>query len=128
MKTQESERIKLLNLKDMYEKKEIEWNKLSSELRVQAIELGESNVRFYLRCKQIIIRLILVLLLQEKAERKIQELKNKISILQQELGNSEAVQKDFVRLSQSLQVDHEHSMKFNIFTVSFDYFSTIRWN
>lgn len=74
------------------------------------------------------IGLILVLLLQEKAERKILELKNKISILQQEMGNSEAVQKDFVRLSQSLQVNHEHSMKFNIFTIFFDYFSTIRWN
>lgn len=44
LKTQESERNKLLNLKDMYEKKEVEWNKLSSELRVQSIELGESNV------------------------------------------------------------------------------------
>lgn len=32
------------------------------------------------------------------------ELKNKTTVLQQELGNSEAVQKDFVRLSQSLQV------------------------
>lgn len=45
LKTQESERNKLLNLRDMYEKKEVEWNKLSSELRVQSIELGEANVR-----------------------------------------------------------------------------------
>lgn len=34
-------------LKDMYEKKEVEWNKSSSELRVQNIELGESNVSVY---------------------------------------------------------------------------------
>lgn len=33
------------------------------------------------------------------------ELKNKITVLQQELDNSEAVQQDFVRLSQSLQVN-----------------------
>lgn len=43
-------------------------------------------------------------LLQEKLERQNMELKNKTSVLQQDLGNSEAVQKDFVRLSQSLQV------------------------
>ena len=41
---------------------------------------------------------------QEKLERQNIESKNKITVLQQELGNSEAVQKDFVRLSQSLQV------------------------
>lgn len=44
MKAQDSERVKLLNLKDSYEKKEIEWNKQSSELRGQLIELSESNV------------------------------------------------------------------------------------
>lgn len=33
-----------MNLKDSYEKKEIEWNKQSSELRGQLIELSESNV------------------------------------------------------------------------------------
>lgn len=44
LKAQDSERIKLLNLKDSYEKKEIEWNKQSSELRGQLIELSESNV------------------------------------------------------------------------------------
>lgn len=41
---------------------------------------------------------------QEKLERQNIESKNKMTVLQQELGNSEAVQKDFVRLSQSLQV------------------------
>lgn len=36
------------------------------------------------------------------------ELRNKMSVLQQDLANSEAVQKDFVRLSQSLQVEVTH--------------------
>lgn len=36
------------------------------------------------------------------------ELRNKMSVLQQDLANSEAVQKDFVRLSQSLQVKVTH--------------------
>lgn len=45
--------------------------------------------------------------MQEKFERQNFELKNKTSVLQQELGNSEEVQKDFVRLSQSLQVELE---------------------
>lgn len=40
------------------------------------------------------------------AELKIAELRQRVTSLQQELDTSEAVQKDFVRLSQSLQV-HE---------------------
>lgn len=36
------------------------------------------------------------------------EVRGKLTVLQQDLTNSEAVQKDFVRLSQSLQVE-EHS-------------------
>lgn len=44
LKAQESERLKLLSLKDAYEKKEIEWNKESSDLHGQLIELTESNV------------------------------------------------------------------------------------
>lgn len=106
MKAQEIERQKLINIKDAYEKKEIDFNKQSSELRVQVIELREANVsfggipsdwlaepteRFYFYS-------------QEKLERQNNELRNKMSVLQQDLGNSEAVQKDFVRLSQSLQV------------------------
>lgn len=42
---------------------------------------------------------------QDKLEKHNMELRNKMSVLQQDLGNSEAVQKDFVRLSQSLQVN-----------------------
>lgn len=103
MKAQEIERQKLINIKDAYEKKEIDFNKQSSELRVQVIELREANVSFALefRVKQLTEHYFF---LQEKLERQNNELRNKMSVLQQDLGNSEAVQKDFVRLSQSLQV------------------------
>lgn len=36
--------MKLLSIKEAYEVKEVEYNKLSSELRVQVIELREANV------------------------------------------------------------------------------------
>ncbi|KAI4499253.1 hypothetical protein M0802_005513 [Mischocyttarus mexicanus] len=44
---------------------------------------------------------------KEKAESAMTELKQRVMSLQQELDNSEVVQKDFVRLSQSLQVQLE---------------------
>lgn len=44
LKAQATERVKLLNWKETFEKKEIDWNKQSSELRGQLIELSESNV------------------------------------------------------------------------------------
>lgn len=44
LKGQEADRLKLLSWKDEYEKKEIDWNKQSSELRGQVIELSEANV------------------------------------------------------------------------------------
>ncbi|XP_076167434.1 rab GTPase-binding effector protein rabaptin-5 isoform X1 [Ptiloglossa arizonensis] len=43
----------------------------------------------------------------KEAESKIAELRQRVTSLQQELDTSEAVQKDFVRLSQSLQVQLE---------------------
>ncbi|XP_076393485.1 rab GTPase-binding effector protein rabaptin-5 isoform X3 [Megachile rotundata] len=43
----------------------------------------------------------------KEAELKIAELRQRVTSLQQELDTSEAVQKDFVRLSQSLQVQLE---------------------
>ncbi|KAK1124937.1 hypothetical protein K0M31_006282 [Melipona bicolor] len=43
----------------------------------------------------------------KQAELKVAELRQRVTSLQQELDNSEAVQKDFVRLSQSLQVQLE---------------------
>lgn len=44
---------------------------------------------------------------QKQLEEQVAELKSRVGSLQQELDNSEAVQKDFVRLSQSLQVQLE---------------------
>lgn len=49
---------------------------------------------------------------KEKYEKTAQEYRMKASVLQQELANNEAVQKDFVKLSQSLQVkSHKFSLK-----------------
>lgn len=44
---------------------------------------------------------------QKKAESDLIQLRNKLSSLQTELDNSEVVQRDFVKLSQSLQVQLE---------------------
>jgi len=44
---------------------------------------------------------------RRQSEMKIQEFKARVSNLQQELDNSVAVQNDFVRLSQSLQMELE---------------------
>ncbi|KAG4078158.1 hypothetical protein HA402_002210 [Bradysia odoriphaga] len=85
-KYSESERDKLLKLNDALEKKDMEFRKQASEFRVQIIELREANDKF---------------------EKLNNDLKIKLSVLQTELGNSEAVQKDFVRLSQSLQMELE---------------------
>ena len=41
---------------------------------------------------------------QTRAEEEAQKLRSKIQSLQVDLDNSEAVQRDFVKLSQSLQV------------------------
>ncbi|XP_021941502.1 rab GTPase-binding effector protein 1 [Zootermopsis nevadensis] len=48
-----------------------------------------------------------VLKVKKQLEEQVAELKSRVGSLQQELDNSEAVQKDFVRLSQSLQVQLE---------------------
>ncbi|XP_031835396.1 rab GTPase-binding effector protein rabaptin-5 isoform X2 [Nomia melanderi] len=52
-------------------------------------------------------RLDSVLKENKEAELKVVELRQRVTSLQQELDTSEAVQKDFVRLSQSLQVQLE---------------------
>lgn len=57
-----------------------------SELRMQTIELQATN---------------------EKLDKHNVDLKNKMSVLQEDLANNEAVQKDFVKLSQSLQMQLE---------------------
>ncbi|XP_017878963.1 rab GTPase-binding effector protein 1 isoform X2 [Ceratina calcarata] len=52
-------------------------------------------------------QLDVVLKENKEAELKVAELRQRVTSLQQELDTSEAVQKDFVRLSQSLQVQLE---------------------
>lgn len=47
LKAEQSERLKLMNLKDDFEKKENDWNKERSEIRGQIIALNEANVNFF---------------------------------------------------------------------------------
>ena len=59
-------------------------------------------------------RPVLFVCLQNKLESEVQQLRGKVSGLQVDLENSEAVQRDFVKLSQSLQVcrknvSHNHA-------------------
>lgn len=101
LKAEQSERLKLMNLKDDFEKKENDWNKERSEIRGQIIALTEANVRlFSINCNEYILinltrpigaysmqYLSFVWSFQEKLERLNLELKNKISVLQQDLGS-----------------------------------------
>lgn len=73
-------------MKNTFERKESELNKQISEFRVQVIELQEMN---------------------EKLNRINVEYKSKIKNLQDDLATSEHVQRDFVKLSQSLQITIE---------------------
>ncbi|XP_055846288.1 rab GTPase-binding effector protein 1 isoform X1 [Episyrphus balteatus] len=73
-------------MKNTFERKESELNKQISEFRVQVIELQEMN---------------------EKLSRINVEYKSKIKNLQDDLATSEHVQRDFVKLSQNLQITIE---------------------
>ncbi|KAH8258164.1 hypothetical protein KR038_007204 [Drosophila bunnanda] len=72
--------------KTQLERKEAELNKQLSECRVEIIELQEAN---------------------EKYAKTNSEYKTKIKTLQEELSTMETVQKDFVKLSQTLQMSLE---------------------
>ncbi|XP_039452899.1 rab GTPase-binding effector protein 1-like isoform X1 [Culex pipiens pallens] len=72
--------------KEDLERAEAESKRQMSELRMQTIELQAAN---------------------EKLDKANVDLKNKMSVLQEDLANNEAVQKDFVKLSQSLQMQLE---------------------
>uniref|UniRef100_A0A1L8DCE6 Putative molting cycle n=1 Tax=Nyssomyia neivai TaxID=330878 RepID=A0A1L8DCE6_9DIPT len=76
----------LTGVKEEHERKEMEYKKESSELREQVIDLRALNT---------------------KLEKSNADLKGKVTELQQNLANGEAVQQDFVRLSQTLQVQLE---------------------
>lgn len=77
---------KLQSEKEEVQKIENDQKKEISDLRMQNIELSE-NV--------------------DRLEKANVDIKSKLSMLQQELSTSEAVQKDFVKLSQSLQMQLE---------------------
>lgn len=81
----QEEQNRLLNHeKAELEKKEKESMKQISSAQLQIMEISEAK---------------------EKFEKLSHDLRGKVVVLQQELANNEAVQKDFVKLSQSLQVN-----------------------
>ncbi|XP_058830775.1 rab GTPase-binding effector protein 1 isoform X1 [Topomyia yanbarensis] len=77
---------RLASLKEDLERADAENKRQISELRMQTIELQATN---------------------EKLDKQNVDLRNKMSVLQEDLANNEAVQKDFVKLSQSLQMQLE---------------------
>lgn len=83
LKQQHHIHLKLLSDKEELQKIENENKKEISNLRMQNIELSENA---------------------DVLDKKNMEIKSKVAMMQQELMTSEAVQKDFVKLSQSLQV------------------------
>lgn len=93
----EAERAKQIVLRETLQQRETEAGRQAAELRGQEIELRADNER----------------LTQQNAV-----LRQKSTTLQQELANSETVQQDFVRLSQSLQVELEKIRAAD---------STVRW-
>ncbi|XP_065077532.1 rab GTPase-binding effector protein 1 isoform X2 [Ochlerotatus camptorhynchus] len=72
--------------KEELERADAESKRQMSDLRMQTIGLQATN---------------------EKLDKQNMDLKNKMSVLQEDLANNEAVQKDFVKLSQSLQMQLE---------------------
>lgn len=86
LKQQHQNYLKMMGEKEELLKVENDNKKEISDLRMQNIELSEKV---------------------DRLEKTNIEVRNKISMLQQELSTSEAVQKDFVKLSQSLQMQLE---------------------
>uniref|UniRef100_A0A182PT54 FYVE-type domain-containing protein n=1 Tax=Anopheles epiroticus TaxID=199890 RepID=A0A182PT54_9DIPT len=76
----------LESLRSELECADVEHKKQNSELRMQIIELQACN---------------------ERLDRQNGDLRSKMTVLQEDLANNEAVQKDFVKLSQSLQMQLE---------------------
>lgn len=83
LKQQHHIHLKLLSDKEELQKVENDNKKEISDLRMQNIELSD-NI--------------------DRMDKTNLDLKSKVAMMQQELATSEAVQKDFVKLSQSLQV------------------------
>lgn len=83
LKQQHHNHLKLLGEKEELQKIENDNKKEISDLRMQNIELSETV---------------------DRMDKTNMDLRSKVGMMQQELTTSEAVQKDFVKLSQSLQV------------------------
>jgi Rab GTPase-binding effector protein 1 len=90
LKQQHHIHLKMLGEKEEMQKIDGENKKEISDLRMQNIELSEGV---------------------ERLEKTNIELRSKSQMMQQELATSEAVQKDFVKLSQSLQVRNREKLK-----------------
>jgi Rab GTPase-binding effector protein 1 len=87
LKQQHHIHLKMLAEKDEAQKIDADNKKEISDMRMQNIKLSDGV---------------------EKLEKMNLELRSKLQMMQQELATSEAVQKDFVKLSQSLQVGFEY--------------------
>ncbi|XP_058063938.1 rab GTPase-binding effector protein 1 isoform X1 [Anopheles bellator] len=86
LKCQQHDFEHLTAIREDLERADVEHKKQNSELRMQIIELQAAN---------------------ERSDKQNSDLKSKIAVLQEDLANNEAVQKDFVKLSQSLQMQLE---------------------
>ncbi|XP_066303140.1 rab GTPase-binding effector protein 1-like isoform X7 [Branchiostoma lanceolatum] len=102
------EMVKLQNIKTDYDKEKTE----KTELEAKLSELQQSKKSIETKSKQVITALQEqveeLTALKVKLETEVRDLRVKIQGLQADLDNSEAVQRDFVKLSQSLQVQLEN--------------------
>ncbi|XP_049300469.1 rab GTPase-binding effector protein 1 isoform X1 [Anopheles funestus] len=86
LRKQEHDFNLLESVREELERTDVEQQKQNSDLRMQIIELQACN---------------------ERLDRQNNDLRSKMMVLQEDLANNEAVQKDFVKLSQSLQMQLE---------------------
>ncbi|KAI8504970.1 Zinc ion binding [Branchiostoma belcheri] len=102
------EMMKLQNIKTDYDKEKT----VKTELEAKLSELQQSKKSIETKSKQVITALQQqveeLTALKAKLEAEVRDLRVKIQGLQADLDNSEAVQRDFVKLSQSLQVQLEN--------------------
>lgn len=75
----------------------------SSCIKVNSIEYN-CDTNFWLTCYYLSEENVTHFLLQTKAEEESKQLRNQLQAMTEQLNQSETVQRDFVRLSQSLQV------------------------
>ncbi|XP_053662551.1 rab GTPase-binding effector protein 1 [Anopheles marshallii] len=86
LRKQEQDFNRLEKAREKWEQTDSEQQKQNSDLRMQIIDLQGCT---------------------ERLERQNNDLRTKMMVLQEDLANNEAVQKDFVKLSQSLQMQLE---------------------